>query len=271
MAPGETRSLRAAAHRVAARIKRGPTMPEKDETDVDERGIAVPPADLRGIVGGAEAVAEWLSGGAQDAGLIRAMVERDHGPMSAMTSVLDFGCGCGRVARWWGDLAGPHVFGSDYDPAMTAWCQANLPWMTVSTNGPEPPLPFDPDSFDLVYAISLFTHLTVSAQAAWMSDVARVLKPGGVVLFTTHGEIFTNQLTAEQRQAYGAGEVVVRNSEVNGAQACSSFDPPTFVAERLLPAAGLELVRATPGDWAEGQIWTAMVLQDKYLARKSLE
>jgi hypothetical protein len=112
--------------------------------------------------------------------------------------------------------------------------------------------------------------LVARSHRAWMLDVHRVLRPGGVVLFTTHGVIFTNQLSDAERERLAAGAVVVRNSEINGAQACSSFDPPVYVRDELLPACGLELVRTVPGDWEHGRIWTAMVLQDKHIARRPL-
>lgn len=269
---GVTRRAQAMLSPLVARLTRprvrGSAGPEVEAAEFDERGIPVPPLRLRGLVSGQDAVEEWLRGGAQDACLIRELVERHTGTLSEMRSILDFGCGCGRVARWWGDLHGPVIVGNDYDADLTNWCQENLPGIAVKTNAPEPPLPFDSDTFDFVYAISLFTHLTADAQEAWMRDVFRVLRPGGLLLFTVHGQIFTNHLTDQQRDLFAEGRIVVRNPEVNGAQACASYDPPAYVHGQLLPNAGLELIEVVPGDWAHGQVWTPMVLQDKYLARK---
>jgi SAM-dependent methyltransferase len=151
---------------------------------------------------------------------------------------------------------------------MIEWCQSNLSQVTVTTNDIAPPLPFDAESFDLVHAISLFTHLNADAQRQWIREVHRVLRPGGLLLFTTHGEIFTNQLSTAQREAFARGQVVVRNPEVNGAQPCASYHPPAHVRGELLPRAGFELIDTMPGGWARERVWTAMVLQDKYLALK---
>ena len=51
----------------------------------------------------------------------------------------------------------------------------------------EPPLPFATESFDLVYSISVFSHLDEQLGDAWLAEVARVFVPGGVALLSVHG------------------------------------------------------------------------------------
>jgi ubiquinone/menaquinone biosynthesis C-methylase UbiE len=57
-------------------------------------------------------------------------------------------------------------------------------------NGLAPPLAYEANHFDFIYALSVFTHLPESLQTAWMSELARVLKPGGYLLMTTHRECY---------------------------------------------------------------------------------
>jgi SAM-dependent methyltransferase len=188
--------------------------------------------------------------------------------MDAMEAILDFGCGCGRVARWWRDLDGPRIVGCDYDGRLVEWCESSLPFMEAKTNASLPPLPFRDASFDLVYAISLLTHLPEDRQGPWLRDVRRLLKPGGMFLFTVHGERWTPQLTEEERRRFEADELVVRSPELSGMEACAAFHPPRYVSERLLPAAGLELVDWVSEDRSGAAAFTPMVLQDSYLARR---
>jgi hypothetical protein len=56
-----------------------------------------------------------------------------------MSAILDFGVGCGRVARHWNGLSA-EVHGCDYNPVLVEWCKANLPHLRAVTNRLDPPL-----------------------------------------------------------------------------------------------------------------------------------
>ena len=140
-------------------------------------GLPVPPARLRAQVGPAHAdAAFFLRTGRTQADLIRSLVREGGSSVEDLEAILDFGCGCGRVLRHWGELPRTRVFGCDIDPRMVQWCDANLPFAVVSVNDLAPPLPYADSAFDLVYAFSVFTHLSVQLQHAWMRDCLRVLR-----------------------------------------------------------------------------------------------
>jgi SAM-dependent methyltransferase len=103
--------------------------------------------------------------------------------------VLDFGCGAGRAVRHLHDAARTgEVWGCDIDPACTAWNREHLdPSMSFVVNGEEPPLPFAEDRFDLVYALSVFTHID-QRWASWLIEMHRVLVPGGLLVATIMSE-----------------------------------------------------------------------------------
>lgn len=213
-------------------------------------------------------VEAWIEGGELDARLIRELVER-HRPLDEMGAILDFGCGCGRVARHWATLDGPAIFGSDYNKRLARWCRAKLPFMNVTTNKGEPPLSFTNESFELVYAISVFSHLPEGPQRAWMTELRRVLKPGGLLLFTVKGPRFERKLTDAEQELFTRGRFVVHNSELSGNNACSAFHPPNYVRQELLPTVGLEFVESVhekpPGT---PNIASVLLWQDTYLARR---
>ena len=109
----------------------------------------------------------------------------------ANASVLDWGCGVGRLTahfiRQW-----PHarVAGNDIDAANIAWCASSLgERFTVCPLWP--PTTYDDASFDGVFGVSVMTHLPAEAQAAWLGELARILRPGGVALLTFAGQCGT--------------------------------------------------------------------------------
>lgn len=112
--------------------------------------------------------------------------------------VLDFGCGAGRTLRQFVPEADAARFsGCDIDQNSIAWLDANLsPPFTAFVNGERPPLPQPGGSFDLIYAVSVFTHLT-SEWSSWLLELRRVLADDGLLLVTFMGEGQAHWLTGE--------------------------------------------------------------------------
>lgn len=105
------------------------------------------------------------------------------------TSILEFGCGRGRLAARMMRLAPKASFhGVDVLPDAVAHCRRILPRGTFSLGRSAPPLELPDASFDLIYSYSVFTHLSEPNHKAWLRELARVLKPGGVMMHTTHSE-----------------------------------------------------------------------------------
>jgi len=101
-------------------------------------------------------------------------------------SILDWGCGCGRIARYLAPLAA-EFHGCDIDAGNVVWCAEHLPGRYVASSL-RPPLPYAQAAFDLIYGISVFTHFRSELEALWLSELKRVAKPGALLLMTVHGQ-----------------------------------------------------------------------------------
>ena len=113
--------------------------------------------------------------------------------------VLDFGCGAGRVLRgFMHEASSCEFYGCDIDGPSVDWLRENLsPPFRVFRNGGVPPLPFEAGSLDLIYAVSVFTHLT-DAWAAWLLELHRCLTPDGVFIASLMGGAMSQPI-AHQR------------------------------------------------------------------------
>jgi SAM-dependent methyltransferase len=100
--------------------------------------------------------------------------------------ILDWGCGCGRVARYLARAGVSELRGCDIDLEAVAWCSANLPG-EFSSCAPEPPLPYEEGEIDVVFASSVFTHLGREDQSRWLSELRRVLSPDGLLVASVAG------------------------------------------------------------------------------------
>jgi SAM-dependent methyltransferase len=227
-------------------------------------GFPVPAPRLRVLVARRSSVTAFLDSGAMEAQAISELVARHGSPIEEMSSILDFGCGCGRIARNWAGLGDGRVFGCDYNRELVLWCQHNLPFMDARVNASLPPFPFD-RRFDLIYAVSVFTHLSEAALEAWLGECRRALSPDGILLFTTLGQRYADRLSTSERRAFERGEVVTRFREGEGSNLCVTYHPEAFVGGVL---EGFERLESITTGVAGVSIESPLVHQDVHVARK---
>ncbi len=145
-----------------------------------------PPSDVMRRATGNPDRQFWLANGIKDCNDFRRYLAR-HIDLSTVGSLLDWGCGSGRVTRHLIDrFPQARVYGNDIDREAVAWAGRNLDG-EFAPCGLGPPLPHADRKFDLVIALSVFTHLTREYQSLWLEELRRVIRPGGVLLVTTHG------------------------------------------------------------------------------------
>ncbi len=158
----------------------------------------MPPASLRYRVHGHPDANGFLKVGRRCSDNIGAALEQVGKDFDSFRNVLDFGCGCGRTIIWLADrLQSARLSGTDVDAEAISWCRAHLDLATFRVNDPLPPLEYPSEAFDLVYAISVFTHLDEEYQFRWLDELKRIAEPGSIVLLTVHGRHAWNNLPRE--------------------------------------------------------------------------
>ena len=133
----------------------------------------------------------YLRGGLEIATMFNLALRKHTGRVMAdCESVLDFGCGSGRVARF---MNPKRLYGCDVNEPIVAFCQESLPHGDFHRNALMPPLKYGSGMFDLVCSFSVFSHLRLDVEEAWLAELARVGAPGCVYLLTVHGDWMIEQ------------------------------------------------------------------------------
>jgi SAM-dependent methyltransferase len=143
-----------------------------------------PPEDVHAMARGP------LSGGGDFyyADMLAYLLRRAATPLDEVRRGLDFGCSSGRVARAL-HAAYPQAewHGADPNEAAIAWARGHLPGIDFRVSPQDPPLPYDDGAFDFVVAISIWSHYGEQAALRWLTEMHRIVEPGGLFVFSTHG------------------------------------------------------------------------------------
>jgi SAM-dependent methyltransferase len=155
---------------------------------VDWEELPLPPPKER--MGYSADDAEYLTWGKYDADLVLFQIEKHLGLQDGL-SILDFGCSSGRVLRHFWDQRKNRQWklsGVDIQARPIEWMRQHFPLdFCVYVGNTLPHLPFADNSFDVIYGFSVFTHIKFQWDA-WILELRRVLKPGGLLIQTIHTE-----------------------------------------------------------------------------------
>jgi SAM-dependent methyltransferase len=144
----------------------------------------------------------YLAGGYLGSLMHLSTVERFGFDLGAAKAVLDFGCGAAKNTSLLRGIQGLRVVGTDVNAAQIEWARKHVPGIEFHVNEREPPLRFAADeSFDLVTAASVFTHIPLDLQRPWLEEIRRILRPKGYFLCTVAGAYHIRiQLSKELRR-----------------------------------------------------------------------
>lgn len=168
---------------------------------------------------GGRKTAQWLIQ------LISKYTELNH------SKILDWGCGPGRVVRHLPGLLESNsiVYGCDYNKESINWCRNNVEKVNFHHNQLSAVLPYPDNEFNAVYGISIITHLSEKRHYEWVKELYRVLKPGGILLLTSHGNNFKIKLDKNELSLFNSGKIVVRESKKEGHRSYAAFHPELFM------------------------------------------
>ncbi|WP_417467442.1 class I SAM-dependent methyltransferase [Maricaulis sp.] len=129
--------------------------------------------------------------------------------------ILDFGCGWGRITRLMPHIAKcERIVGVDVDERLIEAAQRHVPEIRFEQIHNLEKLPFDDGSFDVIFANSVFSHLSENAHRFCISEFSRVLAPGGVAIGSTLNHNNLTTLYERDVQRAWAKKVLGEETEV---------------------------------------------------------
>ena len=141
----------------------------------------------------------------------RGLGEFDH--------ILDWGCGSGRVTRYFSGLQNVKLTGADIDVDNLNWCKRELGFGEFILIPLHPPTDLRLSSFDLLIGISVFSHLKEADQIEWLYELNRIARPGAVLLMSVLGEATASRSSWSHslwEQWRSSGILCSSNSDLKG-------------------------------------------------------
>lgn len=118
--------------------------------------------------------------------LFRELYQKHVRPIGQCACILDFGCGWGRIIRFFlKDVEPSRLWGADPVEEMIKICTRDNSWCNFVLINTRPPSPFQDGTFDLIYSYSVFSHLSEDMHQTCLAELARILTPGGLLIATT--------------------------------------------------------------------------------------
>lgn len=196
--------------------------------------------------------------------------------------ILDIGSGCGRAAVHFTEYLDPEGSYDGFDVVlpMVEWCRnhisqafphfrfqhadlKNTRYSDIGTEASEYVFPYPDNSFDVVFATSVFTHLLPTSAERYANEIARVLKPHrrAILTFFIINDDFRSQIAAGDKIIpfpYSRGDYAVMDE--NKPEAVIAFEETR--ARQILEGGGLRIVDMSYGFWRKPGGWT---YQDVFL------
>jgi SAM-dependent methyltransferase len=123
--------------------------------------------------------------------LFKNSYEMRIGPIRHCRNLLDFGCGWGRIIRFFlKDIEPGKLVGVDHSEEVISVCRETNKWSRFELIDPYPPTQLTSESFSLIYLYSVFSHLPEKMHWALLREFHRLLEPGGMLIATTRPRDF---------------------------------------------------------------------------------
>ena len=176
---------------------------------------------------------DYLADGWRTLAELALLLERAGRTLMDCAQVLEFASGHGRFTRHLVKALGAErVTVSDVVPGAVAFSSMNFGVQGfVSTSRPAE-LTW-PARYDLVFVLSLFSHLPRATWGAWLGRLWEAVAPGGVLVFTTHGDFAARRAGVELDESGFHFVAASESTAIDVQEYGTAFTSPAFVQAQI--------------------------------------
>lgn len=206
--------------------------------------MPMPPEELRMHVGARPTAHNFLRQGRASSRKVLSIFGE-----SPTTPILDWGCGSGRTLRWllaykpWAQF----YRGVDVDAQAIEWLQAQGVKTVKVSSSTSIDLPYQTAELGGLFSFSVLTHIHPQNFKAWLTELARVMKPGACAYLTFNGDRITEPPISETHPTHAAdfgkqGWAWIDFSHKRGHYKSAAFASHDFVKEAAEGLFGVEKI-----------------------------
>lgn len=163
-------------------------------------------------------IRSYLADGWRTLSELMVLLERLGKPLLQTENMLEFASGYGRFTRHLAPLLPDRLTCADVLPGSVAFCVEQFGVKGFQSSFEPSEIEF-PERYDLVFVLSLFTHLPVASWGAWLRALAGAVAPGGLLVMSFHNERAAREFGVEFDQD---GTCYINSSE------SPSLDPAQY-------------------------------------------
>lgn len=184
------------------------------------------------------------------------ILEKIDRPLISCESFLEFASGYGRLTRHLAKFPGADkVHAADLMPESVEFIREKFSIDGFYSNSDAGQLEF-PQQYEVIFVLSLFSHLPQSSWGAWLQKLLSAVKPGGYLVFSTHGKGFASRNNIELDQQGFFFVVSSESSHLEGGDYGTSITSQAFVENAVAGIDGTEIALFQADHfWAGQDAW----------------
>lgn len=197
-------------------------------------------------------IREYLSDGWRTLSELMVILERLNKPLLNLESALEFAAGFGRFTRHLTRALPGRVTCSDVLPGSIDFLREQFGVKTM-LSAHQPDVVSFPEHYDLVFVLSMFTHLPPAMWQPWLRTLGSAVAAGGVLIFSVANETCARELgvifPGDGTHFIASSESPSLDTEVYG----TTYTTRRFVEEQVSSAFGRPLAQYFPRAFWGGQ------------------